>query len=287
MPRKTTPLSAYFAATVLSCRCSCLHGTQSEAQKLTTTTLPRSDASESFPLPVVRGSEKAGALTISPLSTSRATLPPDRCATSQTSRPSSARTQPATMIRSARTRGLDDEHRRADADALEEPLGVRHLHPDATVRGAVADGGRLIGPVDADAGRRQPHPTRAERVVRAGRNRLQAPGPRVLRGRIPPWIHPLDHDVERARRRRIDRLTGRNRERPPARERAPCVLVEEQAVDAAVDQDCGPELCGRHLCRDRAGAHAQRESRIRAQRGHEAAEERRLGQRSSRAVACE
>ena len=37
-------------------------------------------------------------------------------------------------------------------DVLEEPLGVRDVHADAAVGGAVADRGRGVGAVDADAG---------------------------------------------------------------------------------------------------------------------------------------
>ena len=71
---------------------SCLHGTQSDCQKLSTTTLPRSEARLSRPLPSTRGRSSSGAATIWPLSTFTRDPGAVLCATSQTSRPSSAST---------------------------------------------------------------------------------------------------------------------------------------------------------------------------------------------------
>ena len=74
-------------------------GTQVDCQKLTTTTLPRSEARLSRPEPVSRGRSSFGAGTILPLSTLAATPGPFWCARSQTSRPSSARTEATATAR--------------------------------------------------------------------------------------------------------------------------------------------------------------------------------------------
>src|SRR5919197_4804700 len=130
----------------------------------------------------------------------------------------------------------DDEDGGADADALEQPLGVGDPHPDAAVRGRVADRGGVRGAVNADARRAQAYPAGAERVARAGRDRLQAARPGGV-GRIPPRVPPLDDDVEAAERRRIAGLPGRNREDAPVAHG----VVEVEPVGTAADDDYGTE----------------------------------------------
>ena len=61
----------------------------------------------------------------------------------------------------------DDEDRRPDLHVPEQPLGVGDPHPDAAVRGRVADRRGVGRAVDPDVRRRDPHPARAERVARA------------------------------------------------------------------------------------------------------------------------
>ncbi len=84
-----------------------------------------------------------------------------------------------------------------------------------------------------DARRAQPHPARAERVARAGRDGLEPLRPGVLGRRVPPRVPPLDDDLEMAQRRRVDRLSGGDREDPHEAD----ALVEVEAVGAAVDHD--------------------------------------------------
>src|SRR4051812_35947230 len=96
---------------------------------------------------------------------------------------------------------------------LEQPLRLRYVHADATVRERVADRAVLRRAVDADAGGAQPHPARAERVAGTGRDGLLALRPRRVR-RIPPRVLPLHDDLELAERRRIDGLAGRDAELP-------------------------------------------------------------------------
>ena len=59
--RRRRPCPASAASRASSSGVSSLHGPHHDAQKLTTTALPRSDASESSPSPSSRGSENAGA----------------------------------------------------------------------------------------------------------------------------------------------------------------------------------------------------------------------------------
>ena len=127
------------------------------------------------------------------------------------------RTQPAGRASAARARAelcRDDVDRRADVDVVEQPLGLRDVHPDAAVRGRVAERGRIGRAVDADARRREAHPARAERVARARRDRLRALRPRRVR-RIPPRVLPLDDDLE-ACRAASGRSPGRSRRRTSA-----------------------------------------------------------------------
>src|SRR5262249_10955742 len=124
--------------------------------------------------------------------------------------------------------GRDDEHRRPDLYAVVQPLRGGHLHPDAAVRLREADRPRLVGSVDADSRRAQPHPTRAERIVGTGRYRLGSCRPRILGRGEPPGILLLDDDLEVTERRRPGRLPGGDRE--DARE--PSALVEVEAGGA-------------------------------------------------------
>ena len=137
---------------------------------------------------------------------------PGRCRARRPRR--AGRAAPRTAATTATPDGCasDDVDRRADVDVVEQPLGVRHLHADAAVRGAVADRGRRVGAVDPDAGRRDAHPARAERVRRPGRHRLQPLRPRARRRRVPPRVLLLDDDVE-ACRAASGRSPGRSRRR--------------------------------------------------------------------------
>ena len=100
-----------------------------------------------------------------------------------------------------------------DAHHGEEPLGVGDLHPDASVRDAIADRGRVVGSVDADAGRGEPHPARPERISRPGRDRHGALGPRRVRRRHPGWVLDLADDREVAVGRGVRRLSEGDGER--------------------------------------------------------------------------
>ena len=109
--------------------------------------------------------------------------------------------------------GADDEDRRPDAHALEEPFGVRDAHADAAVRGGVADRGGVRGAVNADAAGAQ-SPSSA---CRAG-----CSGPAGSARRPPPsraWADttkdcaPLTRMREAAERRRVRGHPGCHRER--------------------------------------------------------------------------
>src|SRR5436190_11713461 len=240
-PTTTTPSPRKLRQASSSRGASLLHGAHHEAQKLTTTTFPRSDASESFPAPSRRERSKWGASGRLPCSSSAATPLSwwTTFQTSSTSRPTTTATDAACRprFRPTGTPELcrDDVDRRADVDVVEEPLGLRDVHPDAAVRRRVAERGRVGRPVDPDARRREPHPARAERVARARRDRLRPLRPRRV-GRVPPRVLPLDDDLEAAERRRVDRLARRDDERAP-RLHAP---VEEEPVRAPADDDHRP-----------------------------------------------
>src|SRR6266480_8080381 len=47
----------------------------------------------------------------------------------------------------------NDEDRGPDVDLVEQPLGIRHVHADAAVRGGVADRGGVWRPVHPDTRR--------------------------------------------------------------------------------------------------------------------------------------
>ena len=175
-----------------------------------TTTFPRSDERRSEPGPFSRSRLKSDGHRLLPARELLRDVASCRSGSpSRSSRPSSDATSasapacPASL--SLRHQCGDDEHRRPDVDGVEQPLGVRDVHPDAAVRDGVADRGRVRRPVDPDAGRREPHPARAERVVRARRDRLLAPGPTRVR-RVPPGVAPLDLDLEAPERGRVDGL---------------------------------------------------------------------------------
>ena len=84
-------------------------------------------------------------------------------------------------------------------------------------------------------------------LLRPWRHRLQALRPGVLGRRVPPRVLPLHDDVERALRRRVDRLAGGDRERA----HQPAAVEELQPVEAPVDHDHGPERRRRHRRGDR------------------------------------
>src|SRR5207249_4685391 len=116
---------------------SALHGTHEDAQKFSTTTLPRSDASASFPGASSRESAKAGAGGVRP---PPSFTPLSWCTTFQIRRPSNpATTATVTACRPCFNRKgtpelcRDDEDGRSDLDVVEQPLGVRDVHPDAAV----------------------------------------------------------------------------------------------------------------------------------------------------------
>src|SRR5262249_28611106 len=201
-PRTTRPSDRYFRQTLSRSGASRLHGWHQEAKKFSTTVFPRYELSETSPSPVRRGNENTGAgaptlgggvwcvrfqpstdARIPTLITARACAP---------------------SLRGPATTGLgrDDEHRRPDLYAVEQPFRGRHLHPEAAVGPRVTDRPRLVGAVDSHTRRAQAHPARAERVVRPRRNRLGPCGPRVLRRREPPRVLLLDDDLEVAERRR-------------------------------------------------------------------------------------
>src|SRR5918992_1324089 len=151
----------------------------------------------------------------------------------------------------------DDEDRRPDGHAVEEPLRVGDLHADAAVRDGVADRGRVRRAVDADERRRQPHPPRAERVSGPGRDRLLVARPvRVRRG--PPGVPPLDHDAGAAQRRRGPRLPGGDAEDALVAHAA----VEVEAVRAATDDDDGAEVPTRDPLRNAARLEPDREALV-------------------------
>src|SRR3954451_5606963 len=150
-----------------------------------TPTFPRSAARLMLPDVSTRGRVKSGALTIWFASAFFAMSPALSCARSQTSSPSSPQTRATAPICAAllmpRSGASDDEHRRADVDVVEQPLGLGDVHADAAVRLAVADAARVGRPVDADARRGDPHPACAERVAGTRRNRALAGSPRRVR----------------------------------------------------------------------------------------------------------
>src|SRR5689334_10967277 len=217
-----TPRARYCRYACSSRGISRLHGSHHEAQKLTTTTLPRNDLRSTWPSPSSRASRKSGAIGFCPCEAFLTSAwPPPWCVTFHPSRPkspattSNASTCAACLSRRPITAGVyvrlvgDDEDRRADVDVVEEPLGLRDQHADAAVRGRVADRRGVGRAVDADAGHAEAHPARAERVARARRNRALARRPRRVR-REPPRVPPHDDDAEAAERRRIRRLADGN-----------------------------------------------------------------------------
>src|SRR3954469_14831721 len=132
--------------------------------------------------------------------------------------------------------GVGDDDLRPDGDVLAEPFGVGVVQANAAVRGGVADRSVVGRAVDADAGRGQAHPARAERVAGAGRDRGEPLRPRRVR-RPPPRVALHVDDAERARRGRVHRLASRHAER--ADELRTDVVA--QLVRAAPDHDHGAE----------------------------------------------
>ena len=95
-----------------------------------------------------------------------------------------------------------------------------------------------------------------------GRDRLQALRPRVVRRRVPPRVALLVDDPEDARRRRVDRLAGRDVEGADEPRR----VEEPERVRGAVDRrSTGPKL-GERVPRRPNGSVTQRERRARAGR---------------------
>src|SRR5439155_6879387 len=133
-----------------------------------------------------------------------------------------------------------------DLDVVEQPLGLRDVHPDAAVRDGVPDRTVRGRAVKADTRGRQPHPARAEWIAGPRRNRLLPLRPRRVR-RVPPWVLPLDDDREAAERRRILMLAGCNREEAAIMR----PLIEEELVRAAADHDHWTEVRTRQLRTDR------------------------------------
>src|SRR5262245_19610684 len=180
-PTNTTPRFFQLSEDCASVFASSVQGGQYDCQKLITATFLRSEVRLMLPEVSTRGRVNSGAGTMWPLSACAAVAPASLCASFQTSSPSSAQTSPTDAICATRlmrrAAASDDEHRRADGDVLEQPLGLRDEHADAAVRGAVADASGIGRPVDADAGRRQAHPARAEWVAGAGRDRARTRGP--------------------------------------------------------------------------------------------------------------
>ena len=197
---------------------SWMHGSHHDAQKSSTTGfLPRSDERSIAPSPSRRFRSKTGAVGV--LAASRApceTFSSLSCATRHTS--SAEQTDDEADRERLRRQPGGPRHQAETmktgvpiVDVVEQPLGLRDVHADAAVRDRVAD--RPVGrrAVDADAGRGESHPARAERIVRARRDRLLALRPRGVR-RIPPRVPPLDDDPEAAERRRVC-ASGRSRRR--------------------------------------------------------------------------
>ena len=120
-------------------------------------------------------------------------------------------------------------------------------------------------------GTEKAHPARAERVARPGRHGLQALAlpTRRPRRRIPPRVHPLDDDVERAGGGRVDRLAGRDGEAP----QLPAVEVGE-AVQAAVDQDHRPGHAACEARLDRGRLEVDRQARVGGERVDDARDHR-------------
>src|SRR5437764_11119046 len=211
-PTTTSPWARSFCHRRSSTGASRLHGPHQEAKKLSTTVRPHSDASEISPVPLRRPSEKAGAraptfgggvwwVRFHTRSVASSPTP----ATASACAPSFSGPRMAGLRR-------NDEHRRPDPHASEQPLGRRHLHPDAAVRLGWSDRPRLGGALAAAPRRAQPHPARAQRVARPGRDGLQPLRPRVLGRRIPPRVDPLDDDLEWAQPRRVVRRPRGDRE---------------------------------------------------------------------------
>ena len=91
-PTTTTPLPAVLPPRRLQPRRLRLAGAHQEAQKLSTTTLPRSDASESFPVRVEAREVEVRRRRTLPLGELAGRRPCSWCTTFQTSRPSSPAT---------------------------------------------------------------------------------------------------------------------------------------------------------------------------------------------------
>src|SRR5205085_2574086 len=129
MPRNTTPLRRKRCHCFSSSAASFLHGPHQEAQKLITTGLPRTEASEKEP-PSMLFATKFGAGP--PITggfgrwVSRHTSKPNRPATaaSATIWPVSLAARIEAMLAS------DDVHRRADLDVVEQPFRLRDVHAD-------------------------------------------------------------------------------------------------------------------------------------------------------------
>src|SRR5436305_11218555 len=232
-PRTTRPSERWCRQIDSRSGASRLHGAHHEAKKLSTTVFPRNEASERSPPPLRRCRENAGAGAPTlgggvwwvRFHTSSDPRIPTHIIASACS--------PSLRGPSTIPLGRDDEHRRPDPHAVEQPLRRRNLHPDAAVGFRVADRPRLGGAVNPHAGRTQSHPAGDERVTGPGRDRLGARRPRILGRWEPPRILLLDDDLEVAERRRPCRLPGGDRE--DAHE--PGAAVEIQAVDCAMDHD--------------------------------------------------
>src|ERR671936_2037798 len=239
-PSNTTPRPRQRFQAASSLGASSLHGPHQEAQKLSTTALPRSDARLRRPRRSSRCRTKFGAAGCLPERISAATFL-SWCVTFQTSsasRPATSATAAAwaTSFSRAVISGRHDEDRRPDVDVHEQPLGVVDVHADAAVRDRVADRGVVRRAVDPDPRGGEAHPARAEGVARAGRDRLLALRPRRAR-RVPPGIPPLDDDLEAPERRWINALAGRDGEDAPGSH----AVVEIELVRAAADHDHGSE----------------------------------------------
>ena len=131
-------------------------------------------------------------------------------------------------------------------DVVEQPLGVRDVHPDAAVRGRVAERGRIGRAVDA----RRRAPTGPSSASRAG-----CPGPGGIgfapfaHGESGGYHHGSFHLTtisKLAERRRVDRLAGRDREGPPRLH----ALVEVEVVRPATDDDHRAERRAGDVLRD-------------------------------------
>src|SRR5262245_41839629 len=101
-PMKTTPRGSHRRAAASTVRASSLHAWHHDAQKLRTTTRPRSDESFSLPSRPMRSRSKSGADGLLPAATAAATAAP-RCAVAMctTSSTSSAATSAIAPIRPA------------------------------------------------------------------------------------------------------------------------------------------------------------------------------------------